>query len=128
MKFTNSHTAAAYAIASAGLALTEVGMRSTEGAGPMWQGLVRANRTNLIRAGIEGELYKAIKPGHDRLVWLIEDEPGHVIEHKSTDCDTDGHAERIAELTDSFITVTAHYLSDDGEPVNYDDYDEGVMA
>jgi hypothetical protein len=54
-------------------------------------------------------LWKAIKPGHDTLMWLVEDEPEHVITHRSVDCDADGYRERINGLTDSFRTLTAFY-------------------
>lgn len=122
MKFSNQQTEAAYRIAAAGLVEVQVGDRSeTDPNGSMWQALVRCNRTNLMRANADDlTLFKAIKPGHDTLMWLVEDEPEHIIVHKSVDCDADGYRERIDGLTASFHEVTAFYTEDTDDEVDFE--------
>lgn len=126
MKFSNIHTEAGYLIAVAGKAEQEVGVRSEDGEGPIWQALVRTNRTNLHRANVDDRrVYESVRPGHDHLVWLVEDEPGHVIEHRSTDCDLAGYPERIAEVTAAFESVTQHYTDGSDATVDFATYEVG---
>lgn len=124
MKYDNTPTEVAYQIAAHGKAEQEVGLRSEQEAGSMWQALVRLNRTNLIRAGLgdDRRLWAAIRPGHDALVWLVEDEAGHVICHRAVDCDAPGFRERIAEMTHEFETLTAFYHEGVAESVDYGEY------
>jgi len=126
MKYSDKPTEVADLIAVAGRAEKIVGVRSTDGTGPMWQALVRCNRTNLILAGLADNrlLWAAVKPGHDTLVWLVEDEPGHVVAHRTEDADAKGYKERLAEMTDEFDTLNAYYT----EEVTAEDFEFDVVV
>lgn len=109
MKFGEPKAEAGYHLAVAGKVRTEVGVRSDTGeVGPMWQALVNVGRSNLIRVG-SFDIATKLKPGYEYLCWLVEDEEGHLIVHKSVDVDADGHAEKIAALDAEFEAVVQHY-------------------
>lgn len=117
MKFTNKQVEAAWVLAVEHNRPThEVGVPSTTGRGPTYQALVRLNRTALLITG-EDDYLGYVKGGHDTLVWLVEDEVGHVIAHKSTDCDVEGFAERIEQMIAEFGEVTRYYL--DESPIDF---------
>lgn len=124
MQFSDATTEVAFEIAQAGKVEQQVGVLSTDGIGTMWQALVRANRTNLVLTGLSDQprLWKMIPNGRDLLVWLVEDQPGHLINHQATDCDGKDHAARMQAMVDSFAKVTAFY----GTDVDFGEYEEAT--
>lgn len=127
MKYGDIGAEIAYLLAANGRAVIEVGSRSEVKPGSMWQALVRVNRANLVLAGLSDDrrIYGSIRPGYDTLIWVIEDQPGHIIAHRKTDCDSAGYVERIKQVGESFSQVTAWYTAP-SEDVDFD-YDESSV-
>jgi hypothetical protein len=108
MRYADDKTEAAFVLAHEhGRAVTEVGTLSLDGDGMIWQALVALNRTAMLVTNEYDNYSRAVKPGHDYLVWLVEDEPGHVITHKMIDVDRSPDA--IEPLMTEFEAITTHY-------------------
>jgi hypothetical protein len=109
MQYADGMTEAAFVLAHEhGRTIQTVGTLSLDGDGPMWQALVALNRTALLVTNEYDNYSRVVKPGHDYVMWLVEDQAGHVITHKVTDVDRHDVAVTVAE----FEAITLHYAGE----------------
>lgn len=117
MKYADPQTEAAFVLAREhDTAIATVGTLSLDGNGMIWQALTPLNRMTMLVHDEYDNYSKVVKPGHDYLVWLVEDETGHVITHKMLDVDR--YPEQVGALIAEFEAITQHYSQ--GEEVMTD--------
>ena len=120
MKYGTPLAEAAYLL-SIDHAEAKVGESSEYGVGRMYQALVVVSRGHLIRADLDYAM-NAIRPGREYLVWIVEDEEGHITEHKSADVDS--AIKTAKDMREQFAGVTAHYE----KPIDWSKISDGFAS
>lgn len=119
MKYDNRLSEAAHCLVEAGKAEQTIGVLSEDGVGPQWQALVLVARYHLMRVGGEhldwsGDVARHVQPGHEYLMWLVEEEDGRIITRMATDVDRKDHEANMAVIRDGFAAAIQNY----GEPID----------
>jgi hypothetical protein len=120
MKYGTPLAEAAYLL-SLDHAEASVGESSEVTVGRMYQALVVVSRGHLIRADLDYAM-RAVPAGREYLVWIIEDEEGHITEHKRADVDS--AIKTAKSMREDFAGVTAHYA----KPIDWQAISDGFAS
>lgn len=109
MKFPNPQVQAAYALATNGRAIAlheSFDYSYEEPIIEKWEAVVTLSRTNLVLSGLSdiALYYKAVKPGHETMMWLGYDSDT-IVCRKSEDCDGRDWKERTSALLSEFAST-----------------------